>query len=549
MPLLKPVRAIQINKSHPLARRLVGCWLFNEGTGRQVCDLTGSENTILFDENPDWVAEGVQCDGISESLYINNRLSQQVKEFTLIVCFQIHEIPQENDRFFEKEYKDATEDPYVSWGFEFIGGKIRLLAARTPSYVGNILDWSVTLNQDQWYTLAGVYSATSGFAIYSDGVLVASDNTRTGDIIYYSTTGNQIDIWGQLNTSYYIKATIKYALFFGRSLSAAEIAHLYREPFCMFERATSPAILFVPTIDLAGTSTAQSSTFATVKRVRRIRGSCSATAETSTILKIVAEVLLAGSIYASVLPLGKLTLSYRGPWLKSPLKIERQWLTDTLLLGMTANAFKLGTALSGGWFWMRPTGCCVLYRGHSMEQIDFTNILAVVELGAEIMSLPSYVPHCSSSTYFYVVRRFNICGYQERTLAAAVKVSIDAQGSLAQPQPNNIFAARADQVAGNKVQLTWFYCPLEQKSQPMRFKVYCDSATGKIDYENPIATIGYGGQKFYSYQNDALPAGRYLFAIRAEDAGGVVNNSLAQLAIQISTQSPDVIDILSAEVI
>jgi len=235
-----------------------------------------------------------------------------------------------------------------------------------------------------------------------------------------------------------------------------------------------------------------------------------------------------------------LTWHYRGP-------VERQRLVEALFDGMTANAFKLGTVLTGGWFWMRRAGCSALYRGPSMEQIDFANILTVAEQETDSISPPSYMPHHSSATYFYIVRRFNICGYQERTLAAAVKVSIDAQGNLAKPQPNNIFTWRVDQVGGDKTELIWFYCPLKQKSRPARFKVYYDGGTGLIDYQNPIATINYQGRKFYTYQSNTLPAGRYLFAVRTEDADGVENNSLAQLEIQLSTTNPDAIEILSVQ--
>ena len=229
--------------------------------------------------------------------------------------------------------------------------------------------------------------------------------------------------------------------------------------------------------------------------------------------------------------------------------MESKWLKEALFSGMTANAFKLGTVLTLGWFWPRIAGCSVLYRGSSMEQIDFANILTVADADACLISPPSYVQHESSTTYFYVIRRANNCGDEEHTLAAAVKVSIDANGDLVQPQPNNIFGARAEQIAGNKVQLIWYYCPVEQESEPACFKVYVDDRTGQIDYENPIAIISYEGRKFYSYQSNTLDAGTYLFAIRAEDAVGVENPSLNQIKIQLDTTSPDAIDILSVETV
>jgi len=228
--------------------------------------------------------------------------------------------------------------------------------------------------------------------------------------------------------------------------------------------------------------------------------------------------------------------------------METGWLKEALFAGMTSNAFKLGTVLSCGWFWPRVGGCSVLYRGDSMDTIDFGNILVVAEVAASEISPPNYVQHNSNSTYFYVIRRANSCGDEEHTLSASVKVSIDADGALAEPQPNNIFAIRAEQVNGNEIKLVWYYCPIEQKEEPASFQIYYDAGTGQIDYENPIATIPYKGRKFYSYRSDPLGADRYLFCISAEGANGQEGGSV-QISIQLDTDSPVGVDILNAEAI
>ncbi len=227
--------------------------------------------------------------------------------------------------------------------------------------------------------------------------------------------------------------------------------------------------------------------------------------------------------------------------------MERTWLKEALFGGMTSNAFKLGTVLSLGWFWMRPSGCAVLYRGGSIETVDFSDILVVDDFDVTEIAPPTWLQHNSNSMYFYVVRRVNSCGQQEHTLGCAVRVVIDANGDLAASVPNDVFQFKAKQVAGNKAELVWCYCPIEQKSQPVCFKIYYDNRSGQIDYENPISTINYAGRKFYSHQTDALQAGEYLFAIRTEDASGVQNNSLAQLSIHIDTTGPGTIQILNAE--
>lgn len=229
--------------------------------------------------------------------------------------------------------------------------------------------------------------------------------------------------------------------------------------------------------------------------------------------------------------------------------MESKWIKDSLFAGLTANAFKLGTVLTLGWFWSRVSGGAVLYRGSSMETIDFENVLVVAEAIASVISPPSYIQHSSNSTYFYVVRQVNNCGKEEYTLAAAVKVSIDANGDLAQPQPNDVFDIRAKQLETNKVELLWYYCPIEQKAEPIKFNIYYDGGTGQIDYENPIAVVAYVGRKFYSYQSGGLGAGRYLFCIRTEDAAGIEDESLAQLRIQLNTITPEAISILNAEAV
>jgi len=229
--------------------------------------------------------------------------------------------------------------------------------------------------------------------------------------------------------------------------------------------------------------------------------------------------------------------------------METMWLKEAMFAGMTANAFKVGTVLTLGWFWVRVGGCSVLYRGSSMEAIEFANILAVAEVDASEIEPPNYVRHESSSTYFYVIRRANNCGQQEHTLAAAVKVSIDDNGDLVRPRPNSIFAAKAIQVTGTKVQLIWFYCPIGQEQQPACFKVYYDGGTGQIDYGDPVATINYEGRKFYALQTIPLQGDTYLLAIRAQGTNGMEDASLAQLRMQLDTGVPDTIDILKTETV
>jgi len=229
--------------------------------------------------------------------------------------------------------------------------------------------------------------------------------------------------------------------------------------------------------------------------------------------------------------------------------MENRFLRAVLFGGMTANGYRLGTVLTLGWFWPRVGGCYVLYRGSSTYEIEFENVLAIASLNAREISPPPYVQHSNSTTYLYVVRAVNGCGDEENTLSAAAKVVIDAGGDLARPQPNNIFEMRVKRIASNRVQFLWFYCPLDQQSPPACFKIYSDGGTGQIDYEDPLAVVGYRGRRFHSWESASLEPDRYLFCIKAENAAGVQSKRSLQIEMQLDGASPDALDILTAEAI
>ena len=521
MPLLKPIRGTLLNTSHPLARGLVGCWLMNEGTGDKICDLSGNKNNGTAQGNPFWgqgkfgSALGFDGDdyvGLGQPANLN--FTPNVDEFTISFWMKVDS--GNNGTIISKAYSSSAYRQY----------QIYVESNYIKGYSGGVIVGTTIVVADgkwHWVVLRNYNdSGTLKCMFYVDGIEV-------GGVSASGSVTNDMDVLvgarrntNNTNVAFLLTGTVEMGLIFARALSASEIAQFYREPFCMFERAIRPELIGGPIVNLVGTLTDLSSLSATAKAIRKVDGTVASTSNVAALLN-----------------------SIRGEG--SSLEIEKSWLREALFNGMTANAFKLGTTLSLGWFWVRVAGCSVLYRGLSMERMDFTNILTVAEQNACEISPPSYIPHNNSSTYFYVIRRFSNCGYQELTLAAATKVSIDANGELEKPQPSNIFSSKAEQVDGNKIQLVWFYCPLEQKSQPVCFNIYYDGGMGQIDYENPLAKICYEGRRFYSYQSSALGAGGYLFTIRAEDAGGVENSSSVQLKIQLDTTNPDAIDILSTE--
>lgn len=522
MPLLKPVRSLQINFSHPLARGLAGCWLLNEGAGERIADYGLRRRHGKFHYSttaPAWKAgkygsclefDSERCIEIPGCHKFGWDITQELS----VVALVNHSANQNNTIFARSKFVHPVRLNGST------SGRVRLWVYTDGVDCNIISTSSHATDGSEWIHAAGTWRVGDG-KLYVNGILEASESSSTGTL---NTTDDKfVGIGGTYEAGYQEcwVGKIEYVFIYNRVLSAEEVEWLYREPFAMFESPISQESMLpsIAVVTLTGSVNAQSVASTMLKSLRKIDGTVTGTSDIIALLQ-----------------------SIRGI-----TELELSWIREALFNGMTANAFKLGTILNLGWFWARNEGCSVLYRGSSMEAIGFTNILNVAEQNAFIISPPSYLPHFSSSTYFYIIRRFNNCGYQEHTLTAAVKVSLDANGELEKPQPNKIFNSKAEQISGSRIQLVWFYCPIEQNSQPVCFNVYYDGGTGQINYENPLAKISYKGQKFYSYQSDTLEVGKYLFAIRAEDAGGIENNSLAQFWTQLNDANLDPIDILSAE--
>lgn len=333
--------------------------------------------------------------------------------------------------------------------------------------------------------------------------------------------------------------TVYQFLAYDRALSESEIRRLYRAPLALFAEAGLWPPVVVPggTVhDLSGLigATAQLSAtvraircvsgsadggavaMSTLRQTRAISGTCVAQAGVVASLSETGTVTFAATLCVESSTLAALTVTPSEPEIVLPNKLY--WLGDALFYGATARAFKLGTALTGGWFWMRDAGCTAVYRGPSIAHVDFDDILCVAGHDGEEIALPTHLAHEPNASYCYVVRRFNACGHAELTSAPAVVVSLSADGRLAKPMPNAVLDLKLEPVADRRIQLVWSYCPLDQRAEPEVFRIYTDHGTGQLDWESPVATVVYEGRRFYRYQTGTIPNGLYQFAVVAERA-------------------------------
>lgn len=496
MSIIKPQRGIQFNKSHPLARGLVGCWLMNEGSGEKAFDLSGNGNHGTFNNDISWVSgrlgPAISIGGDDDYVNLSNDIPAfGTGDFTIAGWVRLSSSVSDGNPCIISRGDTGSGQ----WMFRVYHATSsdRRLAFYGDAGTINIKAPQGSFTPDTWHHVT-VVRQDGYMRLYQDGKEVAGGSDSSN----LSEQATNIRIGEATDYARCWLGEIDCLLINTRALTAFEIAYLYRNPFCMFDRA-------MPVEFICSVSTV---------------------------------VYLSGSAIAQSWAQGRLTVSCRAPHL------DKFWLRDALFNGMTVEAFKLGTVLTLGWFWVRIDGCTALYRGYSAEQIDFDNILAVAGPDSEMINPPSYVIYEPETDYFYLVRRFNGIGHRENTIAAAVKVAINSDGNLKEPRPNKIFDSYVTRMDANRLRIVWFYCPLEQKSEPACFKIYYNNGSGQIDYETPLAEIKYKGRRFYSYQSPQLSAGKYLFAVRAENTDGFENDSQARLEIQINSKNPGPIEIL-----
>ena len=222
--------------------------------------------------------------------------------------------------------------------------------------------------------------------------------------------------------------------------------------------------------------------------------------------------------------------------------MESKWLQDALFGGMTSNAFKLGTVLSLGWFWMRSSGCMTIYRGASVDTVAFEIVLAVNDADEDSIS-PQSVAHSANSVYLYVLRRVNCCGDEEMSLNAAVRVAFDGDGVLVAAGCNGIFDIKAKQIAGPRVTVLWYYCPAGQEQVCGGFEVYGDNGSGTIDYNNAIEMIDYIGPRFYAFESSVLSGGQYQYCIKAVSGGEAI------VVIDVDDSVPQSVGVLQGQAV
>lgn len=261
--ILKPPRGSVINKAHPLAKGLVGCWLFNEGTGTIARDSSGYGNhgTLSNMAAPGtltsgWGADGLAFDGSNDYTSCGNVFNDVIagagKKFTIRSIVK------------QSAYNAGTKLICGKNGDTLTGGNQRqfflALYANTVlfAYFGDLAGETYRQMQTDvlvpnfYYDIVTTYDADLAYdsrvAFFINGSSIAIKTIYSvGNPAAIQSGTASFSIGAGYNTSvaYVLNGAIQSNSLYNRLLSPGEIAYLYKDPYCMFQRPKSPLASFM----------------------------------------------------------------------------------------------------------------------------------------------------------------------------------------------------------------------------------------------------------------------------------------------------------------
>ena len=237
----KPPLGVPVDWGHPHAQGLVGCWLFNEGGGDKVNDLSGnsSAGTLTNMEGSDWFPgargmaiatdatnEYVNCgDGPSLNLTGSMTIASWLMRTGTGGAYLCGKIGASGTRAYGLYNVNAdTVRVYVASNATTVAYRPSL-----PQGVQNV-----------WEHWAAVYDAgLAELHIYYNGVLADSSLSGTVPATQYSANGLSFCI-GAAGSGYAPAASNFESLYvYNRAFSAAQVMDLYANSYAMFRPPSS----------------------------------------------------------------------------------------------------------------------------------------------------------------------------------------------------------------------------------------------------------------------------------------------------------------------
>jgi len=228
-----------VNRTHPLSRGLVGLWLFNEGSGNKVFDLSGNGNIGTFNNiwTPSKFGSGLLfANGKYVNCGNNSTLKPGAGNFSAFAWVRF----DSSGSTYQVVLSKINNNTFPGFYIRLAESTMKITFAIGDG-VNSASAYSGTIIYGTWYQVGIVVDkgSTTGLKAIVNGNIIGTANpTAVGDI---DNDLAFVFACRAASSPYYnVLGVIDNALYFNRALSSSEIALLYREPFCFMQGAPVP---------------------------------------------------------------------------------------------------------------------------------------------------------------------------------------------------------------------------------------------------------------------------------------------------------------------
>jgi hypothetical protein len=242
----KPPLGSQINWSHPLSKGLVGCWLFNEGGGLKVKDLTGLHDgtrttgaTFYWSQSPQGSILSQQGGDAGQYVLCGTRndLLLYNKPCSIVALVQANSAGDNNQGCIISKQTSSGATVSLNVGvtstfYFWVKGTTSLNVRASNNalpfgttqplrQIAATWDGSVTATNVHLY----VQGKETTYQTQTDGATLTDNSNRQIGLFNYSS-----------GVGAGLRGKIGYVYVYNRALSPQEIKSLYIEPYCFIER-------------------------------------------------------------------------------------------------------------------------------------------------------------------------------------------------------------------------------------------------------------------------------------------------------------------------
>jgi len=249
--VLKPFRGTQINRAHPHVLGLKGCWLFNEGVGNKIFDISGNNESAAIESGSGivWAGanDGYCLDWGSAGDYgiiagPSNATRFTSEDFTVVT--KIYHVGSSQISY----GRIINHGEYLQHGWVLNVDNSANKDAVSLSMEQSGAQQSVTtntgfLNSNAWNTVAAVRIGTTA-KIYNNGIEASSYPTYNTFIDPTITSHNLVIGTRPISTGQSWDGKIVWVYIYSRALAASEIMQLHLNPYAMFDYGINPALLY-----------------------------------------------------------------------------------------------------------------------------------------------------------------------------------------------------------------------------------------------------------------------------------------------------------------